>query len=272
MYNVFIKTQGVIKMSEESKLKNFIKENISLIDEETEEAWNELFKKLKNNALTNDFIVALVEVGICFSPLKCYRTEKDGFYNCNNNDEKLSLEEMRAKLLKDNNAIGVDYKNEKIYIVTIEENKNERNLFEENKQKTKLEELFNKYSEKTLRKAEEGGFEDLIHFVLYHTIKKIGIKDKKDMIEWWKKKNGKIENKDYMPDALEMLGYYCNNEVYLCDELIRKAADSLAKEYTSYLFGVEKLNLEKPKNKLYDLLYEKVFTHEFGHLVFDWVG
>ena len=133
-----------------------------------------------------------------------------------------------------------------------------------------LKDLFKKYSDKTLEKAKSGDFKDLIHFVAYHTIEKIGIKPKDEMVRLRKEIYKKIEEDKEKPEIekivkTEALGCYVPNEkaVYLCDELIKE---------TAQVNSDDNIDILSPQGCLYHTIYKKVFTHEFGHLVFDWVN
>lgn len=127
--------------------------------------------------------------------------------------------------------------------------------------------MFEQYSNKTREKAEKGDFKDLIHFIMYHSVEKICEKDKEEMIRWRREKQEK-EN----PSRSELLGCFTNNQVWLCGELIENKAKEVAKEYAVKLWGELKTNCVLLEKSIIELLYEKVFTHEFGHLVFDWTN
>ena len=197
----------------------------------------------------------------------------------------ITLESVRDYLLSKVVRFAVNYGKEKIIIVEIGDR--QRDIFEDNKQKERLKDLFDKYSDKTLEKAKSGDFKDLIHFVAYHTIEKTGVKPKEEMVRLRKEIYKNIEefNKDYTwveesfntlkqdkekleiekIEIIELLGCYVSKEkaVYLCDELIKE---------TAQVNSDDQIDILSPQGCLYHTIYKKVFTHEFGHLVFDWVN
>lgn len=193
--------------------------------------------------------------------------------------KNIELNDLKNLLLKNSVDVAFSVTGECVLIIDLGQKGEE--IFNKDEHEEKLKTLFGAYSEKLFEKTKSGDIKDLIHFVAYHTIKKIGIKPKEEMIIWWEEYNKHTENRENVDDLIldnsktvksELLGYYCNKEVYLCDELIREHARSLAEEFMGYCFGEEKPDLEKATENIYNLLYKNVFTHEMGHLVFDWVG
>jgi len=209
------------------------------------------FEEIKNN-------ISFTNLEVCYNKLKVDINIK----NIN------SLVTLKKLILKYNSNIYVNYKYNKIAILLT--SKRDCDIWASDKQKK----LFKKYSKITLKKAINGDFKDFIHFVEYHTIKKICIKPKKEMydfrIEQYIKEKGDNAKKDYEPHELSLLGcfVYDSSEIWLCDELIEKTAKELAEEFSVKLFGDNSL----PYDAIESLLYEKVFTHEFGHLVFEWTN
>lgn len=250
----------------EEAIKLFIQENKNLLNNDLDP-----FLEKANRELTPNQVILLKEVlhdatidflGNLFNrkeKLDCsFGDFKATIYSVQQNSI-MSLESLRELLLNHCTKVAVDLANQRIMLV-VENERSPEQIFENEK----LKNLFELYSNKTLEKAKNGVFEDFIHFITYHTVEKLGIKPIKEMIDWWK--NKEIE------DGYSLLGYYCNHAVYLCDKLIKERADNLTEEYAEYLFGEEQIDLTQAKENLYNLLYKKVFTHEFGHLVFDWVG
>lgn len=198
-----------------------------------------------------------------FDNLEIYYNKEEVYDDIN----KISfLKSLKEFMLMYNSYVFVNYKDKKIDIIFYAK----RNCVIWGKDNQK--ELFEKYSKITLEKALNGDFKDLIHFVEYHSISKICVKTKEEMrdfrIEQYKQENGDNAKKEYEPDALDKLGCFVHNscEVWLCDELIEENAKYFAKEYGENLFG----NYNFPYELMKNLLYEKVFIHEFGHLVFEW--
>ena len=278
-----------MKITEE--LKTFIKSNEQfeqLLNGNTKESWKELLLKAKNesNKLVNDFIAMIYDAEIKISGLDVYKYAKDKkeFQDCDG--QPIELSKIKLFLLKHKVCLSVNIEDEKIIIVGIEE-RNPTQIWET----PRLSRLFKEYSNITLEKAKSGNFKDLIHFVVYHTIKNIGVKSVDEMIEkrWLDVCNdkaylSKLSGLDLMSmdlnenilapikklfwekctykdlELYQRLGYYCCNEVYLCDNLMKEIA-----------------SLSSPSNlvkqvEIFEQLYKKVFTHEMGHLVFDWTG
>lgn len=275
------------------EVEEFIKENIDLIEANK---WEEVFLKVKkeNNKLINEFIYIIDTSDIHFSKLdiskkitnKFYKYTRDEKEFQNDSGQPLELDKLKLFLLKHRVCISIDYEAEKIIVVGIEVRNS--NLICET---PRLYKLFKQYSNITLEKAKGGGFKDLIHFITFHSIEKIGLKSVDDMIEhrWGelcsdKKYLSKLSKLDltsvdlnenillpikksfiekcYYKDLelYQRLGYYSNNEVYLCDNLIKQVASMSSPS-----------DLKK-QSESFEQLYKKVFTHEMGHLVFDWVG
>ena len=270
------------------ELRRFIEENDDLIDNATnKESWKEVFYLVKehDNHFVNEFIEMIdsARVELCGLDVYKYNKDKDEFQNYDG--QPIELDKLKLFLLKHRVCVSIDYKTQKIIILGIEERNS--NLICET---PRLYKLFKQYSNITLEKAKSGNFKDLIHFVTFHSIEKIGLKSVDDMIEHrWGEicvdktylsklsgldltsvdlnenillpiKKAFIEKCYYKDSELyQRLGYYSNNEVYLCDNLIKQVASMSSPS-----------DLKK-QSEFFEQLYKKVFTHEMGHLVFDWV-
>lgn len=253
-----------------SEFVSFIEKNIGLIEQNTKGGLKKVFHLAKEhgNHFVNEFVELMDSVQIDYLGLDVYKYDKDknSFYH-----EKISkeLEDIREFLLKHNVCISINIEDEKIIIVGVEQ-RNSNPICEN----PRLAKLFKQYSNITLEKAKSYNFKDLIHLVAYHSVNMICAKHEEDMrefrIDQYITEKGDNAEIDYKPDILDKLGCFNrkNNEIWLCDELIQNTAKELSKEYGEKLFGDSSLSYEL----IEDLLYEKVFTHEFGHLVFDWVG
>ena len=182
---------------------------------------------------------------------------EDGKY-CYETVKNFGLEKVRDFLLDNDVRVVVNNDDKEIFLIKLRK-RNMETIWENNKQKK----LFKEFSDKTLKKAKSGNFCDLIPFIEYHTIDKIVTKPKEEMENFRRTKEDS--------SVISILGCYCNNQVWLCDELIKKTANELTEEFAGYLYGKERTNLRKEKAKMKALLYKKVFTHEFGHRAFDWV-
>ena len=76
---------------------------------------------------------------------------------------------------------------------------------------------------------------------------------------------------------LDYLGCFVPNlcEIWLCESLIKECADKLLDEYMQKLFPnsiLSKNDVNTARLSMEKLLFEKVLTHEFGHLVFKWTN
>lgn len=273
------------KYTPSPEAKKFIEDNINLINNNE---WKAVFSLVKehDNHFVNEFVEMMDSAKIGFLGLDVYKYNKAKNEFQNYDGQPIELDELRLFLLKHRVCVPIDYETEKIIIIGLEV-RDSKPICET----PRLAKLFNDYSKNTLEKAKSGNFKDLIHFATYHTIERIGLKKEDDMIEYrWREissdkaylselsgldltnvdlndntllsiKNKFIEkcnNKDL--ERSQLLGYYSNKEVYLCDELIKEKA-SLASPSDL-----------KKQAEFFEQLYKKVFTHEMGHLVFDWVG
>jgi cell division ATPase FtsA len=147
-----------------------------------------------------------------------------------------------------------------------------------------IKHYFKHYSNVLLRKAENGSFYDLIHFVEYHTLRKIRQKNKEDIEKIYKEieetreeEEGKELSVNNGHRELDYLGCFVPAlcEIWLCESLIKETANKLADEYMQKLFpnsSLLKNDIEAAQLSMAKLLIEKVLTHEFGHLIFKWTN
>jgi hypothetical protein len=268
-----------MKMTEE--LKTFVKSNKQLLNANTKESWEALLLKAKNesNKLVNDFIAMIDGAKIKSFGLDVYKYAKDKkeFQDCNG--QSIELSEIKLFLLKHKVCLSVTIEDEKIIIVGIEERTPD--LIWEN---PRLANLFERYSNITLEKAKGGDFKDLIHFVEYHTLRKIRQKNKEDIENIYKEIEETREEEEEKESSvnkgqreLDYLGCFVPAlcEIWLCGSLIKETANKLADEYMQKLFpnsSLLKNDIEAAQLSMAKLLLEKVLTHEFGHLVFKWTN
>ncbi len=271
------------------RLERFIDREAQFIDKvaESREAIVELYEKAIEHRLSRVEIIRL-----------CRMIKDEGFYLDNNFLKEKGVEdieltgcklggfihiyankalrielpqteqELRKLFLQYRFDLDVYYEEKEIDVLFVKKRK--ADIWEDKKQK----EQFEMYSTITLQKAETKDFHDLLHFVAYHSVHKICNKSKEEMCRFrmmqYKKQLGDEADPLWRPIQSELLGYYEKDKVYLCPELIEKTADDLAKKYFGSLLGNEQIDLTEPNKAMQQLLYKKVFIHEFGHLVFDW--
>lgn len=269
-------------------LKNFLEENRDLI---ISLYANDKYCELINIACKNltkekfdRFLNTMCEIDI-LSKTQCCGLKNIELYFWKRTGVSLitnDIYKLKEDLINFQVKVVVDYKGEKIKVFFI--NKKIEAICENSEQKM----YFDKFSEKTLEKAKNGGFKDLLHFINYHTIEKIKYVQEPEMRQLWlrideqliinDKENGlridelTNDKENEKKNELRLLGFYREKNVYLCRDLIDIRAGVLQKTYEKELCCKCKNEFDLLYKSMFDLLYTKVFTHEFGHLVFDWVG
>lgn len=268
------------------ELKKFINDNIELINTN---AWGKIYKKLNNESFAGEFWYIMRNIhkpgdGI-FESLGKIDAQEKGLIDIYS--PKGFLTDKQISTFKDlQEAMSTYYscayvtcndKEKKILVV----------LFDKRKDITDvpcIKHYFKYYSNVLLRKAENGSFYDLIHFVEYHTLRKIRQKNKKDIEKIYKEveepreeEEGKELSINNGHRELDYLGCFVPAlcEIWLCESLIKETANELADEYIQKLFpnsSLLKNALETAQSSMAKLLMEKVLTHELGHLVFKWTN
>ena len=259
------------------KCKNFIENHIDHIEKNE---WDEVFSSMANDMVV-EFIQVLNKADVDFLSKNQYNLNNifvRSTNGCDISNVKLdSLESLQKLLLSHRVRIGVDYANEIITIIVFDQTKDPWG------DNAKQAELFDYYSRKTFQKAKNGSFKDIIHFVMYHAIDKICLKPKRDIekqVQLDSSKNHFVENDSDSPnkanesDITEYLGCFISDrcEVWLCEELINECARQLAqnKEFVKKVIPGGDVDENSLFQTMQNTLYEKIFTHEFGHLVFSW--
>ena len=265
------------------EVQAFIEENIGLIEAN---AWVEISRKLKNKTVADEFWYKMIDAKI-FASVAKLDTQGKGLIDIYSPEdfpayhEKINtLKDLQEVMLRYYSSVYViDKDNKKRIWVTLLD-KREEAIIEE----PCIKHYFKHYSNVLLRKAENGSFYDLIHFVEYHTLRKIRQKNKEDIEKIYKGieepqecEEGKESSVNKGQRELDYLGCFVPAlcEIWICESLIKDKAEKLADEYIQKLFLnsiLSKNDVDTAHLSMAKLLLEKVLTHEFGHLVFKWTN